>query len=315
MSKNKNQNQHGSFVVRVSGMKNYKGYFVTILLVVIFVLGISTVIYKKMHKPVIAGQNTETPILDLSKIPGWWYDQYFRTSSCDRETCKPDADPDDDKLTNLQEYYYHTNPLDAYTVKDKSNDGQLVAGGFDPSRPGHMKFDQVISPDNILGESLLLDKDLKDIVDQANDISKVNLSLVAASEIQTTRNTDNNTYQTYLANLQETINKYFSQSDISNIGEILKSTSDSNLDEVNTKANLLAEELKTIRVPETMLTYHRYIITFFQLIPKVLLKNNNAAFNSSSSESDQWYENAQALLAVVQKLNQEAQRLHIQQIP
>src|SRR6266566_1533167 len=129
MNRNKNKNQYGTFHIGKSRYKRTALILVTALTVVFFVLGIGFWKHKS-HQPIKAAETQST----ASAIPGWWYQQYFGKSVCDNPVCQPDADPDHDGLTNAQEFYYHTDPLNAHTMKDKLSDGQLVAAGFDPSR-------------------------------------------------------------------------------------------------------------------------------------------------------------------------------------
>ena len=135
-------------------------------------------------------------------------------------------------------------------------------------------------------------------VEITNDINKIPLPLALESELKITSSADDQTYQKYLSDLQITIGRYFSEEDITNIGAILKSASDSDVADIKKRADSLAEELKTILVPQKLVTYHQYIIAFFQLIPKVLIDKSDPGLNG-----DVWYQNTQALLAVSQKLS------------
>jgi hypothetical protein len=307
--KNKNKNQYGSFATGKVGYKKYARFFITALVVVIFVSGIGLIIFNKVKQPVKQAQVADTT--DAGKIPGWWYQQYFGASVCDKDICKEDADPDKDKLTNLQEFYYHTNPLDGFTVKDKLNDGQLVAAGFDPSRSGRLTFDQVISDDNILGESLVFDQDIKQMVAESQDISKINLPLVSDDEIEIIYNNSQTTYQTYSSAVQSAIDKYFPAKDTLGITEILKSGSDAEVESIKRKAGLLSAELKIIPVPATMLMFHKYNLLVYRLLPEILLSSSEQG-NLSSTQSDAWYDKVQAFLAATQRLNLEKQRLILQ---
>ena len=65
---------------------------------------------------------------DGNGLPDWWELKYFGAIGQD-----PNADPDGDGLTNLQEYAMGTNPLLADTDGDGVPDG-LDAFPLDPSR-------------------------------------------------------------------------------------------------------------------------------------------------------------------------------------
>jgi hypothetical protein len=308
MFKNKKKNQYGTFLVGKAGYKKISQYFVATLTVVIFVFGIGSLIINHAKTKKVS-QNVVASI--PSTIPGWWLQKYFGSSTCDRpDYCGPNADPDHDGLTNAQEFYYHTDPLQAYTVGDSMNDGQLVAAGFDPSRKGHMTFDQVVSPDNILGESLLVGQDFKNIVAQQNDINKVPLPLATNDQLNVIPDDSQKVYETYFSTIQTTINRYFTQDELTSISQTLKASSNSDLDSIKTKAGLLTNDLRAVTVPQRMLMYHKYLLAFFDLMPKVLLSNGDPALNSSSTESDVWYQNAQALFVTVQKLSTEAKRIN-----
>lgn len=64
---------------------------------------------------------------DGNGLPDLWQMIYFGHTGVD-----PNADPDGDGLSNLQEYRYHTNPLKADTDGDGLPDGWEVAHGLDP---------------------------------------------------------------------------------------------------------------------------------------------------------------------------------------
>lgn len=304
--KDKNKkNSYGTFVV--SGKRSLVRRFMWAFFAVIFVLGIGLILFSKFNgKPVTKALVEEsTTKADVSKIPGWWNQQYFGSSVCEKNACLPDADPDDDGLTNLQEFYYHTNPIMQYTVQDKLNDGELVAAGFDPSKPGHMTFEQVSTPENLLGESLAFDSDVRKIVADLNDLNKVSLPLVKDSQLQIVDSRDSNAYSTYPSRFKSAIDKYFSQSDLDNIKGNLKDASDGDLDDIKLKSEGLAMELKTIPVPIQFMAFHKYSIALFELLPEVIAP----PVSLSSAESDVWFDRAQAFFAIQQKLDAEQTRL------
>src|SRR6185369_5645960 len=91
------------------------------------------------------------------------------------DICKPESDPDNDKLTNAQEFYYHSSPLNAHTIGDKLSDGELVASNIDPSKTGHQSFDQVASDDSVLGESIVFDTDIKNMIADLTQIKNAQI--------------------------------------------------------------------------------------------------------------------------------------------
>lgn len=253
---------------------------------------------------------TQIPTANASDIPGWWYKDYFDSVVCDNDRCKPEADPDEDKLTNSQEFFYHTDPLNPRTVGDNMNDGELVAKGFDPSRPGQKTFEEVMSQDHILGESLLLEQDIVDITNESKDISKVKIPVLPESELKITYDETEPTYQIYFSDLGKTIDKYFADGELDDIQAILETGSNSDVDEIKKKAFLLSANLKKITIPSRMITYHQYIISFYNLVSLVIADSPYSG-DPSSPQSDVWFENMQAFLAVTQKLNFEQQALNI----
>lgn len=302
MLKSKQKNQYGTFIIAKTENKKTVRILITALLAVIFVLGIGGILFNKSKKP---KQQAITETISLDSIPGWWYQQYFGSSVCDKDNCKPEADPDKDKLSNVQEYYYHTNPQNAFTVKDILDDGELVEAGFDPSRTGHVTFDQAATPENLLGESLVFSQDIRQMVADDLDISKVNLPQVKDDELRISYAEDEASYKAYASELKMTITKYFREQDISDIKYILKSGSDGELSDIGIKSGALATELKTIKVPLKLLTFHKYNVVLFQLLSEVIPVPSNL----SGSDSDAWFEKVQAFLAVQQKLGFEMQAL------
>jgi hypothetical protein len=314
MSKDKNKDktsaQAGS-INTLTGFKKYARIFVTTLLVVIFVGGAGIAIYKKIHKPKVQAAITETVQLDLTKIPGWWSQQYFGTAACEKETCQPGNDPDKDKLNNLQEYFYHTDPLNPNTAKDTLNDGELVAAGFDPSKPGRVTFEEMITPENLMGESLVFDKDIQQLVADANDISKVNLPLVKDDEIKINYSETEENYKAYSSEIHDAFDRYFPAQDMNSLLQVIQSGSDTEIIDLKLKAEALSVELKTISVPIRLLTFHKYNIAMFQLISEIL----PAPTDYSGAASDIWFEKVQQFLAVSQRLNFEVESLKRGAIP
>lgn len=294
-AKKPKNNSAGVFTPEQNGYQKYTKLFALTLLVGVFVFGsIKLAVTKFKSNPKIAAETSAT------EIPAWWNAEYFSGSICEQENCKPEADPDQDGLNNSQEFYYKTHPLMPYTVGDKLNDGQLVAAGFDPSKPGHVTFDQAASDDSVLLESLVFDQDVKELVSEANDISKVVLPVVKDSDLKINYDGNTEIYQTYLNQLQATVTKYFSKQDLASISETIKNGGGPGLNQIIAKSEMLASDLKTISVPVKFLSFHKYTMAFYQLLPEVL---NAPAADSNDPEGDLWYDKAQAFLAVQQKLS------------
>jgi hypothetical protein len=73
---------------------------------------------------------------DGSGLPVIWEKIYFGHTGVD-----PNADPDHDGLSNLQEYQYHTNPTNSDTDGDGLPDAWEIANGLDPQYPNDAGMD------------------------------------------------------------------------------------------------------------------------------------------------------------------------------
>jgi len=301
MSKNKTKNHLKiNFLKKDNLWAKYatRQNFVLSLMVVILISATGVGIKNKFFPQ----QSQQASTLELparEEIPGWWYKQYFGSSVCTFGMCLPEADADNDRLTNAQEFYYHTDPFNPKTVGDVDwNDGELVARGFDPSRPGRITFEEVTGEDNLTLESLVYDTDVKQLVAEANDISKVNIPIVAEDKLKITYDISNESFQTYLGEFSSVVNKYFTNAELSQVITMLE-TPESNVGNLPLKATMLSQELEKIKVPTVFLTFHKYSISFYQLLGQVLM----VPVTGSVKESDTWYDNVQAFLAVQQKLD------------
>lgn len=297
MFRNKKQktNQYGTFAVASSHKKKMR-IFVMALIVVVFVSGISLAVYKKINKP----QQQAVIVETKSVIPGWWNQKYFESSVCDSDACKPEADPDSDKLTNEQEYYFKTDPNKSHTVGDKLSDGELVAAGYDPSQPGRVTFEKAISEDNILGEGLVFDQDVKKIINEMTDMNKVKLPEVKTEELILNPDNSKESNKKYLDQINMVAFKYFNF----DVGKALDTAAQNGdqdaVDEIKTRSVKLLSEMKTISVPADAIELHKYYIALFGLIPNVITLPVG-----DGPESDIWFENTQAYIVLLQKSSQE----------
>lgn len=318
-SKNKHKSESGSFKVskfsKLYREPNAKSLIVVFgaVFIVVGVIGLGWYLLSQ-DKNKDSSKFAFVQTAEASTVPGWWLQQYFGSSVCNEDKCQLDADPDEDKLNNGQEYFYHTNPLDSHTVKDQLNDGQLVARGFDPSRPNRKTFEEVISDDNILGESIVVGQDIKKMVAESQDISKINLDLPPDDNLRIIYNDSQETYQTYAIAVQSAIDKYFRPDGLAIIQEVLQSGNGKEIDNIRLSAVRLSEELKTIPVPAKVLMFHKYTILVYELLDDIL-PPNGGQIELSGQQGDLWYDNVQSFMAATQRLNLEKQRLIYQVQP
>ncbi len=304
MLKNKQQNIRG---VKTSRYKQTFRKIVMTLTVMIFIFGGGLVIYNKVFKTTKVSQTIESP---SSEIPGWWYQKYFKVSVCDDDICKPDADPDKDKLSNAQEFFYNTSPLNAYTVKDELSDGQLVAAGFDPSRPGRMTFDAVLSEDNILGESLAFNSDIKQLINETIDPNNVRLPEIVASDLKLANTNSIESIANYLITTQEITGKYFPK----NIGNILEASvnsySDERIEEYKSSFHKAYVELANVPVPNDFVQLHKYNLQLLKVLPIIIsMPRDGELSDPNSDHASIWFAQTQAAFSLYQRIDLETKRL------
>jgi hypothetical protein len=297
----RNQNQKTNLIYAMFQKEN-RAKLYTMACLFVFLGGGAWIMYSNKKGEV---QDATVESIGFGVIPAWWYQDYFGSSICSSERCAPDSDPDNDKLTNYQEFYYHSHPLDAYTIDEAQNDGELVAAGIDPSRKGKITFDELNSEESLLTESLVFQSDIEQLVAESNDISKVVLPEVKESELKITYNEDAKTYENYAADLKATMNRYFEEGDVARTKEIIKTGSDAQIFEIQRKAAQLSNDLKKIEVPFKLLLFHKYNIQMFKLMSEIIVVPDDL----NGPQGELWYERVQAFLAVQQRLEFEEQSL------
>lgn len=89
-------------------------------------------------------ENEAQSIID--RTTSEWQEKYFKSTDCvDEKICGGDSDPDQDGLSNNEEYRYGTNPTNPDTDSDGFLDGDEVKNGFNPLKasPGD-KSDKIV---------------------------------------------------------------------------------------------------------------------------------------------------------------------------
>jgi len=298
--------QYGTFHAAKSRLSKTMRLFITALLAVIFVSGLALALFRNSNKPKIQ-QAAEAAI---DRIPGWWYQQYFRSSVCSADNCQPDADPDQDKLTNAQEYYYHTDPLNPRTVGDELTDGQLVAQNFDPSRPGKISFEQVLTDDSIMAEGLVFNSDVTKLINESVDLSNVQLPVINETELNISDDNTRDGIKKYTQSSQAIMDKYFSKDAQSYIGTVAHSPSPEGVADIRVRTVRAADELMKLAVPSEFVTIHKYSLMLLKLLPDVINVPDQASLLSEYDPAgNAWFDKTQALMSVYQKIELESRRL------
>lgn len=272
--------------------------------------GIGTYKYIK-GRAVQTARVLEVQTGEYGTLPAWWMSDHFDVSVCEIEECKYNSDPDGDKLTNGQEYYYRSNPTKADTNGNGQDDGTDVAQNFDPSKPGKVTFEEAASDDTIVGESLAFEEDIVGSFHEEVDISKVPLPVVADGSLDIVYEENEDVYTRYTQDLHGTINSYFPKDAMAEISLTMQSGSDLDAMILGKKAMELSIDLKHIKVPAKFTTFHKYNIAFYQTLYELLSLNGSAA-DMTSPEGDLWFDKAQSMYALMQKMNFEKQRLLLQ---
>lgn len=255
---------------------------------------------------------TVAPGVVIDEIPGWWYKDNFGASVCENDNCKMESDPDEDKLTNAQEYYYKTNPNVKDTNQNGLADGEDVSFNYDPSKPGKVTFDEAATDDTVLGESLLFDKDVKGIISDLTDLSKIKLPEINELQLKISKTSSKDQFLVYMAELDTATKKYFTTGISAQLENILKSNNVALIQDMSEKAKMLEGDLKQIEVPADAVMLHKYNIAFWQVVPSVINSPDTNAIDLSSNYNDElnkWYDSAQLMVAISQKMDIEAQRL------
>jgi len=269
-----------------------------VILVAIIAVGATAFVLHKKDKPEAA--KFEVPKAFASELPGWWLKDNFGASTCSQDICKTDADPDGDKLTNAQEFYYHSDPNKKDTNNNGLNDGEDVAAGFDPSKPGKVTFEEAASDDSVVGESLVFDKDIKQMF--AEDISpdKVRVPEPDANLIKISNDDSKQAVASYVKSSISIINKNFPDGyDLQNFAGTQ-----------NNSMKAIAE-LSNLSVPQTALQMQKYLLSFFQILPSVAQMPSQAELGDKNNvEANTWYDNAQIFLVLMQKIQLEQHKLN-----
>lgn len=302
----KHNRQYGTFVTKTPWYRCRKCAIGSSL--ILFALVSAGIVGFKAFKNKPVEQVLQIPTATASEMPGWWYKDYFGSSLCEQDNCKPDADPDNDKLSNYQEFYYHSNPLVKDTNKNGLTDGEDVAYNFDPSRPGKVTFEEVASDENILGESLVFDSDIKQLIEDMTDMDNIRLPEVNEAELNITQENTKEKIIEYILKSDAIVLKYFPNDEA--LSEAVQVKNSQVIEDFKIRATQALFEYKKLAVPSDALLLHKYQINLLQLsillvdIPDLALINDPL-----SPVGNAWFDQAQAYAYVGQWIDVEFKKL------
>ena len=245
---------------------------------------------------------------EYGDLPSWWLDDYFGASVCQGTDCEYNADPDSDGLTNGQEYYYKSDPTKSDTNANGKKDGEDVAANIHPSKPGNVTFEDAASDDNIVSEGLAFEENIASELNKELDIRNVAIQVVPDSALDIEYSETREVFDSYSDSFERLIDQHFPKSSMSDIAETLEKGSDIDAMTIASNAQFMAIELRKMKVPSKLVNFHKYNIVFYQTLYELMSLNSSAA-DMGNPEGDLWFDKAQSLYAIMQKLNFEKQRL------
>jgi hypothetical protein len=278
-----------------------------IFVILLAVVTTAFVLHKKDHGTV---SGITVPNAYASELPGWWLKDNFGSSVCQQDACKTDSDPDSDKLTNAQEYYYHSNPVVADTNKNGLNDGEDVAQGFDPSKPGKVTFEDASSDDSIVGESLVFDKNIKQMFAEEVNPDKIKIPEPDPSLIKISSDDSKAAVMDYLKDSDAIVKKYLPSDYSDYITTATNTQNASMIGKVQSDSTKAVVELSKLSVPGPAVQIHKYLLNFFQLLPNVVnMPSQEQIDNMTDTQAGLWYDQTQAFLMLAQKIELEKNKI------
>ncbi len=188
------------------------------------------------------------------------------------------------------------------------SDGQLVAGGFDPSKSGKITFDQAANDGNIFGESLVFDKDIKSMISDMTDVNNAPLPDVSDASIKTSNDNSKQSISDYLNQLNNIFKKYFP--DDVDIATLIKVQDPNGLDDLRTNTAKALSETEQITVPSDAVQLQKYQIGLLQTIPLIMVLPSQSELSDTTNViSNSWYDSVRTYTSLVQKTGIEATKL------
>lgn len=315
MFKNKNKSESGSFKVskfsKLYREPNAKSLIIVFGAVFFVAIIISFGWYLlSQDKNKDSSRFSFVPTAEASIVPGWWLQQYFGSSVCNEDKCKPESDPDEDKLINSQEFYYHSDPTKKDTNGNKRSDGEDVARGIDPSKEGDMTFEEVASDDNIVGESMVFGDDIKKTINEMADPNNVSLPEVQDAELVISNDNSPEAIQRYIQESNDAINKEFPFDKKTYIEEGMKSGDIIRILDIKERLKKSYFNFKKITIPSQVVQLHKYELMFLQILPEVVDIPDESKLNDEYNvEGNRWYDNTQRIISIQQKMDLEMRKL------
>lgn len=290
---------------RASAANQTAKFAVWVFAALVLVGGTVTAGYNWFKSGQVKSASVEETVPTYGEIPGWWYQDHFGSSVCEAEECRPEADPDKDKLSNYQEFVYGTSPTNRDSNQNGLSDGEDVAFGYAPNKPGKVKFEEALSDDNIVGESLAYNEEIKDLIVDMTDMSNLILPQVDNAELNILPDSSFETFVQYMTDLDAVAAKYnTSPGQFENLGEQIKQQNPLAIASTKSLAQAMVNEYKSLAVPPDALELHKMQIALWGLIPYVIEmpESANALDALYSEEINKWYDSTQAMIAINQKI-------------
>lgn len=254
----------------------------------------------------------KSPDVLAADMPGWWYKQYFNSSVCEAASCKPESDPDNDKLTNAQEFYYRSNPVMADTNSNGKNDGQDVALGIDPSKPGDMTFEEAGSEDEIFGESMVYADTIKSEFAKTMNPNNVPIKLADDSQVKIIDNNSNEAKIDYLVAINATVTKYFDSGTAEYVKNVVSSQDPDGIADIQMRSGKIYQDLRKIEVPSSVVSLHKYLLRYFELLGQVVRAPSMEAIqNTYDPTANLWSDNIKEFMVLLDRVKVEQKRLNL----
>jgi hypothetical protein len=296
------------------GKSQYK--LSALVFTVVLVVGLGMAGYKHFkNKGIESNLATALEQVPSGEIPGWWYSQYFGASVCESELCNRDEDPDQDKLSNHQEYYYSSDPKNRDTNGNGLSDGEDVAFGYAPNKDGKVTFEEAASDESILGESLVFNDEIKDMIVDMTDLNKVVMPEISDAELTISPETSSEAFTDYMLALDKVTKKFQRPDDnFANVQDAVKQQNKAQIDQVILLSKMIEEEIRKIPVPADAVDLHKYQLSSWRNLPMVLNSPDPGSAMGGGQDQqliNKWYDSVQVMIALNQKIGIETQKLRL----